>query len=261
MESILVTGGTGTLGRQVVGRLRETDRDVRVLTRRTGMQEDGISFVTGDLLSRTGVDLAVDGIAKIIHCAGSSKGDDVATRNLVDAAERAGRPHIVYISVVGAERMPMHGLSDRMMFSYFDMKRQAEEIVAQSELPSSTLRATQFFDLILMVLEKIAKLPIIPIPSGVSFQPIDSGEVAARLVELVLTKPSGLVPDIGGPQVYETADLLRGYLKATGKRRILLPLRLPGKAARALRAGANLAPDRAIGQRTWEGFLADHMLG
>jgi uncharacterized protein YbjT (DUF2867 family) len=243
-----------------VRQLREAGETVRVLTRRTGIQEDGISFVRGDLLSGTGVEAAVEGATRIIHCAGSSKGDEVATRNLVDAAERAGRPHIVYISVVGAERMPIHGLSDRMMFSYFGMKRQAEEIVMQSELPSTTLRATQFFELILMVLEKMAKLPIVLVPSGVSFQPIDSGEVAGRLVELALAKPSGLVPDIGGPRVYETADLLRWYLEATGRRRALLPVPLPGKAARALRDGANLAPDRAVGQRTWEGFLADHLL-
>ena len=60
--------------------------------------------------------------------------------------------------------------------------------------------------------------------------------------------------------MYETIELLRGYLEATGRRRTLLPVRLPGEAARALRGGANLALDRVVGQRTWEGFLADHLL-
>ena len=88
----------------------------------------------------------------------------------------------------------------------------------------------------------------------------DAGEVAARLVELALGTPAGLVPDIAGPRVYGVADLLRGYLRARGKHRLMVPVRLPGRAAGAVRAGANLAPDRAVGQRTWEDFLAERVL-
>jgi uncharacterized protein YbjT (DUF2867 family) len=62
---------------------------------------------------------------------------------------------------------------------------------------------------------------------------------------------------MAGPQVYGMDELLRGYLRARGKRRPLVPVPLPGQAARAIRAGANLAPDRAVGRRTWEEFLAD----
>jgi uncharacterized protein YbjT (DUF2867 family) len=183
MDPILVTGGTGTLGRHVVRRLSEAGRDVRILTRRTGRHENGVRFITGDLLSDAGIDAAVDGVATIIHCAGSNKGDEVATQNLVHAAARAGRPHLVYISVVGAERIPVSGRIDRMMFSYFDMKRKAEQVVAGSGLPWTTIRATQFHDLIFMVVEMLAKSPIVPVPSGVAFQPVDSDEVAARLYE------------------------------------------------------------------------------
>jgi uncharacterized protein YbjT (DUF2867 family) len=259
MDPALVTGGTGTLGRHVVRRLRNAGRAVRVLTRRSRNDEDGVRFVTGDLLSGEDFDAAVDGVATIIHCAGSNKGDEVATQNLVNAAARTSRPHLVYISVVGAERMPVSGLIDRTMFSYFDMKRKGEQVVAGSGLPWTTMRATQFHDLILRVLEKLAKLPVVTVPSGVSFQPVDADEVAARLVELALGQQSGLVPDIAGPRVYGTADLVRGYLEATHRRRLLLPIRLPGRAARALRAGANLTPERAVGTRTWEAFLTDHL--
>ena len=259
MNTLLVTGGTGTLGRHVVRRLREAGHDVRILTRQTGRYENGVHFITGDLLSNVGVDAAVDGIATIIHCAGSSKGDEVAAQNLVRAAERAGRPHLVNISVVGAERVPVSGRIDRMMFSYFDMKRKAEQVVAGSGLPWTTLRAAQFHDLIFTVVRTLAKLPVVPVPSGISFQPVDSDEVAARLVELALGQPLGLVPDMAGPRVYDTAELIRGYLERTGRRRLLLPLWLPGKAARALRAGANLAPDCAVGARTWEAFLAERL--
>jgi uncharacterized protein YbjT (DUF2867 family) len=259
MDAILVTGGTGTLGRHVTRRLSKIGRDVRVLTRQTGKHEDRVRFITGDLLTGVGIDAAVEGVATIIHCAGSNKGDEVAALNLVHAAVRAGRPYLVYISVVGVERIPVSGRIDRMMFSYFDMKRKAEQVIAGSGLPWTTIRATQFHDLIFMVVEALAKLPIVPIPSRVAFQPVDSDEVAARLVELALGQPSGLVSDIAGPRVYGIDKLILEYLERTHRRRVLLPLWLPGEAARALRDGANLAPEHAFGTRTWEEFLKDRL--
>jgi uncharacterized protein YbjT (DUF2867 family) len=253
---ILVTGGTGTLGRQVVARLRDAGHAVRVLSRHHHPPADGVEHVTCDLLKGDGIEPAVDGVATIVHCAGSSKGDDQATRNLVRAASRAGTPHLVYISVVGADRVPLVSGVDRAMFGYYGSKLAAEREVTGSGLPWTTLRATQFHDALLLVARQLARLPVVPVPAGFRFQPVDSGEVADRLVELALGAPAGLVPDIAGPRVYAAADLLRGYLKARGKRRVLVPVRLPGRAAGAMRAGANLAPGRAVGQRTWEDFLA-----
>ena len=60
-----------------------------------------------------------------------------------------------------------------------------------------------------------------------------------------------------GPRVYRDAELLRGHLWASHKHRLTVPVRVPGQAARAVRAGANLATERAVGRRTWEEFLAD----
>jgi uncharacterized protein YbjT (DUF2867 family) len=259
MARILVTGGTGTLGRQVVPLLLDAGCDVRVLSRRAREAADGIEYVQGDLVKDEGVAAAVEGAGTIVHCAGSSKGDEDATRNLVRAAARAGKPHLVYISVVGADRIPVVSSVDRAMFGYFAAKLAAERIVADSGLPWTTLRATQFHDLVLTVTQSMTKLPVIPVPRGARFQPVDSGEVAARLVELALGTPAGLVPDMAGPRVYALADLLRSYLRAAGKHRLMVPVRLPGKAARAVRGGANLAPERAVGRRTWEDFLAERV--
>ena len=244
---ILVTGGTGTVGRLVVPRLRDAGRDVRVLSRRSHEGEQGVEFVTGDLATGAGADAAVEGVEVVVHLAGSSKGDDDKARHLVRAAARAGVRHLVYISVVGA---------DRAKFAYFGSKLAAERIVAGSGLPWTTLRATQFHDLLLLVARQMSRLPVVPVPSGFRFQPVDAGEVADRLVELALGAPAGLVPDIAGPRVHEMAELVRGYLRASGRRRPLLPVWMPGSAARSFRAGANLAPDRAVGRRTWEDFLA-----
>jgi uncharacterized protein YbjT (DUF2867 family) len=256
---ILVTGGTGTLGRRLVPRLRQAGCQVRVLSRHPHPAEDGVQFLTGDLRTGQGLPPAVDGVATIVHCAGSSKGDADTTRNLVAAAARAGAPHLVYISVVGADRVPVASAVDRAMFGYFESKLGAERVVAGSGLPWTTLRATQFHQLLLLVARQLAKLPVIPAPAGTRFQPVEADEVAARLAELALGEPAGLVPDLGGPRVYPAAELLRGYLRAAGRRRPILPVRLPGGAARSLREGANLAPEQADGKRTWEQFLAEQV--
>jgi uncharacterized protein YbjT (DUF2867 family) len=258
-SAILVTGGTGTLGRLVVAKLREAGCDLRVLSRTHHETADGIEYFTGDLATGEGIETAVDGVETIVHCAGSARADGDKARNLVQAAARAGAPHLVYISVVGADRVPMVSGIDRTLFGYFGSKLAAERVVSNSGLPWTTLRATQFYDLILTVAQGMAKLPVIPAPSGVRFQPIDTAEVATRLVELALNKPAGLVPDMGGPRTYSMSDLIRGYLRATHRRRPILPLWLPGQAARAIRAGAHLAPNQAVGHRTWEDFLAERV--
>jgi uncharacterized protein YbjT (DUF2867 family) len=258
-DLVLVTGGTGTLGRLVVPRLRDAGREVRVLTRRSRETAEGIAFVTGDLATGEGIEAAVEGAAIIVHCAGGPKGDEDKALNLVQAASRAGAPHLVYISVVGADRIPVVSAVDRAMFGYFASKSAAERVVADSGVPWTTLRATQFHELILMVARQMARSPVIPVPVGFRFQPIAGDEVAARLAELALDRPAGLVSDMAGPKVYATADLIRGYLHARRKRRMMVPLPLPGKAASAFRAGANLALDRAVGRRTWEAFLAERV--
>ena len=102
---VLVTGGTGTLGRLVVPRLQDAGCDVRVLSRHRHDGGDGIEHVTGDLSTGEGVDAAVQGTEIIVHCAGTTKGDEVKARHLVRAASRSGARHLVYISVVGADRV------------------------------------------------------------------------------------------------------------------------------------------------------------
>src|ERR687895_778187 len=165
--SVLVTGGTGTLGRRLVPRLTAAGCAVRVLTRHARSDEDGVRYLTGDLATGTGLEPAAHGVAAIVHCAGSAKGDDALTRTLLRAvAATGGTPHLVYISVVGADRIPQTGAVDRAMFGYFGSKLATERVVAESGLPWTTLRATQFHDLMLMVARRLAKLPVAIVPAG-----------------------------------------------------------------------------------------------
>lgn len=249
---ILVTGGTGTLGRLVVGRLREAGREVRVLTRRSRPAEDGVEFMTGDLAMGVGLEPAVAGVGTIVHCASDKKGDAEATRNLVRAASSLpAAPHLVYISIVGV---------DRLSFKYARSKLDSERIVTDSGLPWTILRATQFYDMILSGVRQLAKLPVVPAPAGFEVQPIHPDEVAARLVELALGEPAGRAADLGGPEKYSFADLLRVYLRVRRRRRPVVPVWMPGLGR--IRDGALLpehrtAPGLVVGRRTWEEFLAE----
>ncbi|TDB97840.1 NAD(P)H-binding protein [Actinomadura sp. 7K534] len=251
-STILVTGGTGTLGQHVVPLLREAGRDVRVLSRRGREAADGVEYVTGDLLKNEGIEAAVAGAEIVVHLAGGAKGDDEATRNLVRAAARAEAKHLVFISVIGADRVPLSWLKTQL---------DAEQAVIDSGVPWTVQRAAQFHDLVLKVVRSMARLPVVPNPGGLRFQPVDPRDVAARIAGLALGEPAGRVPDLAGPNVYGMDELVRGYLGARGKRRPLMPVRIPGKAGRAYRAGDNLALDGADrGTRTWEDFL-DERLG
>lgn len=154
---ILLTGGTGTLGRRVAPLLRQAGAPVRILSRRSPVSigdgtrdgtgdgtaaSSGIEYVTGDLATGEGIRAAVAGIHTVVHCAGNPTGDGETTRTLVDAAREAGVRHLAFISVVGADRVPVESRLDRMMFGYFASKRAAERVVEESGLPWTTLRAT-----------------------------------------------------------------------------------------------------------------------
>ena len=167
-ELILVTGGTGGLGHRVVELLRIAGRNVRVLSRHTHESAPGVEYVAGDLAKDVGVEAAVDGVGLVIHCAGVGKikEDTAHAQNLVRAAKRAGVRHLVSISVVGADRIPVKNAVDRSMFAYFASQRAKELVVAESGLPWTNLRATQFHDgFILVMVRGMSKLPVVPLPA------------------------------------------------------------------------------------------------
>ncbi|QVQ52752.1 SDR family oxidoreductase [Spiractinospora alimapuensis] len=250
-STILVTGGTGVLGSHVVPLLRGEGRPVRVLSRRQHPGEDGVEYVTGDLLNDEGTTAAVSGVETILHLAGGPKGDDVATRNLVRAAEKEGVAHLVYISVIAVDRIPL---------GYYRSKLASERVIVESRVPWTTLRAAQFHDLVLKVLDAAAKLPLIPAPAGIRLQPVDSGEVAARLVALAAAGPAGLATDLAGPSVRGLPELIRSYLEAKDQRRRTMPLPIPGRLGRLYREGENLSlQDVDTGERTWESFLGQRV--
>jgi uncharacterized protein YbjT (DUF2867 family) len=249
---VLVTGGTGRLGRSVVARLIGAGQDVRVLARRQRDTQPQVTFFAGDLRQGDGIDPAVRGAGTIIHCATSTKGDAEATRNLVAAAARAGSPHFVQPSIVGIDAMAAWG--------YVKAKLEVERIVENSGLPWTILRVTQFYNYCFENSRKLAKFPLVaPVPGGFRVQPVDSREVATRLVELALGASVGRAPDMSGPEISSWKDLFRSYLAATHQRKWVVPMAVPG--SKAVRNGALLPPPgHTEGVRTWDQFLAEELL-
>lgn len=257
MATILVTGGTGALGRDVVQRLLAAGSDVRVLSRRPRRDGDPaeVSWATGDLRTGAGLSEAVRDASVIVHCASDPRrprGDLVAARNLISAAEAAGKPHLIYVSIVGVDRVP---------FGYYQIKHEVERLIEESGLPWTVLRATQFHDLICYLFQMAAKLPVLMTPAGVSDQPVDTRDVAARLAGLAIGDPVGRAADFGGPQVRPMTELARAWLTATGRRRPLLPVRIPGKVFRGYATGGHLTPAHADGRITFEDFLDEYVSG
>lgn len=150
---------------------------------------------------------------------------------------------------------------DRVPLRYYRTKLAVERLIEDSGLGWTVLRTTQFHDLVLRLIKAGARSPVLPVPSGVRVQPVEVREVAARLAELASGPPAGRVPDLGGPEVLTARDLVRATLEAGGRRRLVVPVWLPGKSVAALRRGGNLARERAEGRRSYGEFLGERVGG
>lgn len=248
MTTVLVTGGTGKLGRAVVERLNDGRHEIRVLSRAPAADSPSVRRVVGDLRMGTGLDVAVAGVEVIVHCATTNgRGDVVAARRLVEAARHGGsEPHVVNISIVGVDRIPL---------PYYRAKLAAEEVIAGSGLPWTTLRVTQFHDLLATVFHWQRWLPITVAPSGFRFQPIDIGDVADRLTALAVGEPVGRATDLGGPQVRTMRELARAYHSIVKRHRPVVSPHIPGAIARGYSEGWNLVTENPYGTVTFEQFL------
>jgi uncharacterized protein YbjT (DUF2867 family) len=247
---VLITGATGTLGRRVVAASEAAGHEVHAMSRRHRADESGVRWHRGDLLVGAGLDAAVDGVEAIVHCATqpTSDKDVTATQQLIAASRRAGVGHIIYVSIVGIDRIPL---------PYYKTKLRVEERLAASGVGHTILRATQFHDLIKVIFAVQRLSPVLWSLRGVRFQPIDTRDVAARLVELVDAEPVGRAPDIGGPAVHEHAELGRMYLASRGSRRRVVKIAAPGRIVAGYKSGANLAPDNAVDGITFQRYLAE----
>lgn len=241
MATVLVTGGSGTLGRHLVGVLRQHGHDVRVLSRRVG-----VGTHQGNLVSGDGVHAAVQGARWVVHAA-TGRRDVDQTRHLLEASKEEVE-HLVYVSIVGIDAIP---------FWYYRQKLRCEGLVEASGTPFTILRATQFHELLARGLRALAKLPVAPLPAQFRFQPVAAKEVAGRLAEVVELPPISRADDFGGPEVLELGEIARLWQERKGRPKHFARVTLPGRVAGGFREGRNTCPDHRHGKQTWQDFLAE----
>jgi uncharacterized protein YbjT (DUF2867 family) len=240
---VLVTGGTGRLGQRLVPALQTAGHSVRQMSRRG----TGPGGIRGDLA--TGLDLrsAVAGAEIVVHAASDPQGDpwevDVAgTRRLVEVVDRDRLQHLVYISIVGVDRIP---------YGYYRAKYAAEQVLLASGLPVTLLRVTQFHEFVDFLLDTARRGPVLPVPMGWRVQPVDVGEVAEHVTQVCASPPAGGVVEYGGPEDLAAADLARAWVAARAPGAHVVATPVPGKLSSAFRDGAALPSSGARGQRTY----------
>ncbi|MET7423805.1 NAD(P)H-binding protein [Dactylosporangium sp. NPDC005555] len=235
---MLVTGATGTLGRDLVAVLKERGHDVR------GLSRSKPGYAHADLTTGEGLAEALRGVDVVVHAATDGRRDVAAAEKLIEALETAEhKPQLVFVSIVGVDRIPL---------GYYRDKVTIEGMVAA--YGGTSLRASQFHDLVLTLAKAMTKLPLVGFYPAFDLRPVEVHDVAVRLAEIVEGDLPARPADFSGPERRGARDLWRAYLGKAGKRRLLVPVRLPGKMFRALRAGAGTGPGGGTG--TWEQYLS-----
>jgi uncharacterized protein YbjT (DUF2867 family) len=251
--NVLVTGGTGTLGRNVVMLLRQSGHRARIFSRHTRGHVDAVQ---GDLRTGANLDRALQGMDGIVHAAigareslTTRRTDVKGTQRLLAGAQAAGIRHIVYPSIVG-----MEGVA----YPYYRTKLKAEALIKGSKVPWSILRATQFHELMETFLHLSSGIPgMTMINFAWQFQPVHSREVAQRLVDVITREPRQMLPDFGGPEILDFKTIAESWLNARHEKRRLVNLQLPLKFSRQWEQGKLLAPDHRDGKITFAEFLAE----
>jgi uncharacterized protein YbjT (DUF2867 family) len=242
---VAVPGGTGLLGRHVVAALQAAGHEPVVFSRRTGV----------DLREGTGLEAALQGVRVVIDVSNQLSQRrakavamfEAATGNLVRAAGAAGVRHLVAVSIVGIDSVDL---------GYYQGKLAQERVLLNGAVPASVLRATQFHEFPVQILERGGPFALAP---ALLSQPIAAREVAAALVELALGDPVGMAPDIAGPEQHMMGDLVRKVLRKRGSHRIVIPMRWPGATGKALASGALIPHSEGPrGKQTFDEWLREN---
>ncbi|MGB3484169.1 MAG: SDR family oxidoreductase [Mycobacterium sp.] len=224
---VVVIGGTGLVGSQVVRLLKQHGHNAVAASPNTG-----VNTVTGEGLAE-----ALEGAEVVVDVSNSPSFEreaaikffETATGNLLDAERKAGVKHHVALSVVGTDELaPASG--------YFRAKQIQEELIAQSRVPYSIIHATQFFEFINGIIDSATEGDTVRLPPAY-FQPIASADVAKAVARTAVGDPVNGTTEVAGPQKFRLDELAAGNLAAQQDPRTVI------SDPDALYWGAKLADD------------------
>src|SRR5262245_11940158 len=209
---IVVIGGTGLIGSQLVNKLRQLDHTVIPAS-----PDSGVNTITGEGLSEVLNDAHV-----VVDVSNSPSFEDKAvmdffqksTMNLLAAATRAKVKHYVALSIVGTDRVTGSG--------YFRAKLAQERLIKESAVPYSILRSTQFFEFAGGIAQEGTTGNEVQISTG-AIQPIASDETVAALADIVIGAPANGTAEVGGPVCMPMSEFIRYYLVSIEDSRQLIP--------------------------------------
>ncbi|MCF6404861.1 NAD(P)H-binding protein [Chitinophaga filiformis] len=255
-QNILITGGTGTLGKQIAQQLIGKKYAPVILTsRENAVVEEGAIAAFGNLALGTGLQEAAANADVIIHCASnprnSAEVDIQGTEHLLASIPSDRSPHIIYISICGV---------DQSSYVYYQNKYATEKLIEKSRFPYTIIRITQFHDFILhriLVPGSNERESVIELPDNMSFQPIDIRDAAAYIVKCVEDKPERTCVTLGGPEIFSIRELANTYLTRAGKKYAIRDTAVQNDFYNIFRSGINLTPENRAGTITWAKFLQD----
>ncbi len=244
MTRIAIAGGTGAVGRHVVAAAQQAGHETVVIARSTG-----VDLVGGEGLSAAlaGADIVID-VSSIGTLSGKVSVEffETVTRNLLAAEKEAGVGHHLALSIIGAAEATS---------GYYAGKTAQERLLTSSGDSWSILRATQFHEFAAQMVQRGAVLGTFLVPKMRS-QPVAASEVAAELVAIAEGRPRGLAQDLGGPKPEQMADLVRRFLRRTGRPGRVLEVRMPGSMGRVSADGTLLpGPEAKLGIQTFDEWL------
>jgi uncharacterized protein YbjT (DUF2867 family) len=247
---ILITGGTGLLGRAVCEILDGRNISYLIASHQETVPPNGVYM---DLSTGKGMEEAVSNKTVILHLASDKKqpnNDVQGTARLLHTIKSQGlTPHFIYISIVGVEELPL---------PYFKQKAQVEQLVMQSGLPYSIVKATQFHEYIDGLLTSFFKFGIGLLPKNVLVQPVSVPIAARALSDLCSTKPTFLSQVLAGPEVLKLQDMATQWLRVQKKNKKYISFSLWGKAGKKLKAGVLTSPKNKQSGLTWSSWLKEH---
>lgn len=242
---IAIAGGTGVVGTPTAEAVRRVGHEAVILTRSRGV----------DLITGAGLDAALEGVDAVIDTANittlsadaATEFFTTATGNLVGAAERAGVRHVVLLSIVGIDRIPV---------DYYAGKVAQEKVMEASPVPWTIQRATQFHEFAAQMFARAKAGPLHLAPRART-QPVAAAEVGERLVALAASEPQGRANDFAGPREEALDAMIKTYAKAIGYRGWVPSISLPTAQMKGMRAGLALPdPEADHGHQTFAEWVA-----